>query len=149
MGCVNEGCCSVWRIVQSVLGILLGLLSGTAFFWQYGNYQAAAWAFASALVATGALHLAILLYRKTTNEWYHPYHLHTIQLMAFITADISVAAFAWYLFYAAYYHIPMMPADTSAVITSVWAGMTAKWAMFLWLFARRCVRQIRVDDELE
>jgi len=47
MGCVNEGCCSVWRIVQSVLGILLGLLSGTAFFWQYGNYQAAAWAFAS------------------------------------------------------------------------------------------------------
>jgi len=43
----------------------------------------------------------------------------------------------------------MMPADTSAVITSVWAGMTAKWAMFLWLFARRSVRQIRVDDELE
>lgn len=114
--------------------------------------------------------MAILLYKKNTNEWYHTYHLYTIQLLAFITAEISVAAFVWYLFYAAYYHIrectcirviasqlltpvcflaAMMPVETSAVVTSVWAGMTAKWALFLWLFARRCVIQLRVDDELE
>ena len=47
MGCKSEGCCSVWRIVQSALGIFLGLLSGGVFYWQYGNYQAAGWAFAS------------------------------------------------------------------------------------------------------
>lgn len=47
MGCKSESCCSVWRIVQSVLGILVGLLSFSVFFWQYGNNQAAAWAFTS------------------------------------------------------------------------------------------------------
>jgi len=43
----------------------------------------------------------------------------------------------------------MMPVETSAVVTSVWAFMTAKWAIFLWLFARRGVRQLRVDEEIE
>ena len=63
------------------------------------------------------------------------------QLLAFLLTDISIAVFAWYLFYAAYYKIrkfkayllyskettnsffidiAMIPVDNSAIVTSVW-----------------------------
>ena len=61
-----------------------------------------------------------------------------MQLLAFFLTDVSVAAFVWYIFYAAYYKIrkvlltpwlpqltcfsflAMVPVDNSAIVTSVW-----------------------------
>lgn len=56
-----------------------------------------------------------------------------------------MAAFVWYLFYAAYYKIPMVPVDNSAIVTSVWVFMTAKWTFLIWLFARLGIKEFNYD----
>lgn len=77
--------------------------------------------------AAAALHLAILVHKKTITSWYSVLHLRNIQvimvdmgcsvtvvyikslyvlqLLAFLLTDICMAVFVWYLFYAAYYKI--------------------------------------------
>ena len=51
------------------------------------------------------MHLAVLLHKKTVVNWYSTRQLDNIQLLAFFLTTTSVAFFAWYIFYAAYYHI--------------------------------------------
>lgn len=59
----------------------------------------------SAVFACCAMHLAVLLHKKTVVNWYSTRQLDNIQLLAFFLTTTSVAFFAWYIFYAAYYHI--------------------------------------------
>lgn len=147
MGCCQnrDRCCSIWRIVQSSLGIFIGISTAFVFYHNFHNAQAAGWALASGVFAAAALHLAILIHKKTIRSWYSVLHLRSIQLLAFLVTDISMAAFVWYLFYAAYYKIPMVPVDNSAIVTSVWVFMTAKWTFLIWLFARLGIKEFNYD----
>jgi hypothetical protein len=49
MGCCQnrDRCCSIWRIVQSSLGIFIGISTAFVFYHSYGNVQAAGWALTS------------------------------------------------------------------------------------------------------
>ena len=49
MGCCGDRkrCCSIWRIVQSAIGIFVGVSTAFVFYHNYGNAQAAGWAFIS------------------------------------------------------------------------------------------------------
>ena len=42
-----------------------------------------------------------------------------------------------------FFSLAMMPADQSAYITSVWAFMTAKWTLMLFLFAQKAKRVVQ------
>ena len=47
----------------------------------------------------------------------------------------------WWLTYFNVY-TAIMPVDKSAIVTSVWVFMTAKWTMMLFFFARRGIHDI-------
>ncbi|XP_065577130.1 uncharacterized protein LOC136038072 isoform X1 [Artemia franciscana] len=138
----NQNLWSTWRIVASSIGTLAGLAASLSFFFVFHAYEAAIWALISAAVAVSALLLAVGDKRGDIEFWFNIRGLKKVQTVGFSIMAISLGFFGWYLFTGLYYHIPVMPAEHSALIVSVWAFMTAKWGMAIFLFSGVAAKRI-------
>jgi len=136
------------------LRILLGLfLSGIGVtfsfssfvFFFYGNYHAAVWALISGLLAAIDFHLLFLHYRRTLSSWHSVATVKDFEILAIFSMVIGLSAGAWYLFVFLYYSLPILPIPDSYPIAAVWAFMTVKWGIGLYVTARHLVTELQLN----
>jgi len=129
----------------SSLGVFFGISIFFVFTFAYNNNHAGTWGLISALFAGLCLHLHLLSSENRLSGWYSAPQLTAIAAFAFICFTFALGFSAWYLIYAVYHHIPMLPVKTSSYLAAVWAGMSAKWTFTLFLLSYRYSRILRYN----
>jgi hypothetical protein len=69
--------------------------------------------------------------------------LIALALLGFFSCCISLGFSIWYIVYASYHEIPMLPVKTSYYLTAVWSFMTVKWTLTLFILSYRYSRLVR------
>ncbi|KAE8750230.1 hypothetical protein FOCC_FOCC003038 [Frankliniella occidentalis] len=133
----GHSCSHYFRLVISSLGVLAGLLACVAFSVMYHHVVASVLAFISAVFAAVCLTLHILHHRNILAVWHSPDTLGDISKLGFCVLNIGFSLTAWYIFDILYHHRAMMPIEDSPYISAVWAFMTGKWGLMLWLDSRK------------
>ncbi|OXA59123.1 heme transporter hrg1-B [Folsomia candida] len=136
--------CSSWIFcLSSSLGIYFGITIFFLFTFVYHNNYAGIWGLISAVFAGLCLHLHLLSSDNRLSGWYSAQQLIAIAAFSFICFALAIGFTSWYLIYAIYHHIPMLPVKNSYFLAAVWSGMTMKWTFALFLLSYRYSRILR------
>jgi len=139
--------CWYWiSCIASSLGIYFGVTIFFLFTFYYHNVNAGAWGLISAIFAATCLHLRLLSQNNRLVTWYTAGNLTGLAVLGFFSFCISLGFTIWYIVYASYHKIPMMPVETSYYLTAVWSFMTVKWTLTLFILSYRYARLIRYNS---
>jgi len=140
---MSDKCCFWLMSFASALGIYFGVTIFFMFTFYYHNVNAGAWGLISAIFASSCLHLRILQRNNRLIVWYSAGNLTGLALLGFFSFCISLGFTIWYIVFASYHNIPMLPVQTSYYLTAVWSFMTVKWTLTLFILSYRYARLIR------
>jgi len=138
--------CGYWLFcISSSLGVYFGITIFFLFTFFYHNNHAGIWGLLSAMFAGICLHLKLLSSNHRLSVWYSIGQLHALAAFGFICFCLSLGFTSWYIIYAAYHHIPMLPVGGSFYLAAVWSAMTAKWTLCTFFMSYRYARIIRYN----
>ncbi|GLV36248.1 hypothetical protein CBL_08741 [Carabus blaptoides fortunei] len=124
------------KILLSVIGIIFGY-AGFFVFLILQNYQAAVWAFFTGLMSSILLQIHWLKYRNRISEYYTA---HSLWSLAWIGLSIFIIGFSAFIFnFITYCALlpPILPVNTSIIISIVWCFLTFKTGIVLFWYARK------------
>ncbi|CAG7655384.1 unnamed protein product [Allacma fusca] len=135
--------CHWLATASTVLGIYFGITIFFLFTFYYHNNHAGTWGLFSAVFASICLHLRLLRGNNRLGGWYTIGQLNSLAAFGFICFCIALGFTSWYIIYAAYHNIPMLPVTSSFYLAAVWAGMTAKWSFCCFILSYQYSRFLR------
>ncbi|PSN47470.1 Heme transporter hrg-1 [Blattella germanica] len=141
----NQTCKKWFHLITSVLGVIFGLSSFIAFFCVYGNLNAGLWGFISGVFASLCLHLHYLHIKQKLDSYHSVQTLHSLKILATVGALAGLAGTFWYLFFSIYHHVPILPVQSSTFIAAVWAFLTCKWGILLFVYCRHYIIILQGD----
>ena len=133
------------RLAYSAFSAIAGLGAFIAFFFIYSNIWAGTAAIIACLLSVICLHLNILYYKETLDDWFTVNSLSQLQIIAVCGIASGLGSLGYSLFYAIFYSVPIMPVKDSYYITSVWCFWTFKMGASLFYLCR-WYKQALIDD---
>ncbi|XP_054260039.1 uncharacterized protein LOC128998248 [Macrosteles quadrilineatus] len=136
-------CKIILGLVFSGIGVCVSF--STFYFFLAANYHAAVWALISGILAAIDFHLLFLHFRRSLSSWHSTSTMKDFEILAVLSLLAGLGAGAWYLFLFFYYQLPVLPISDSYPIASVWAFMTAKWGLGLFITVRHLLHELQTS----